>query len=640
MIQIQLRNYSMLIKSLDARNFRKFSKLIVNDIPESGVITIAGSNESGKTSIGEAICFALFGRTFFQDEKSLFKVVCWGTDAAEVTLTFKAGDGDVYALWRSVNRKGEIDVRLNQFDENTDIKDDDSALKDIETVDDALSKLLGFDFDAFSNSFYLAQRELTSPDPQSYSIKQMAGIAAYSKITDDLELSNQRNADSIEELQPQADTNQEKLDEINLDETWLPELIDAEETLGNELKGREQLLGRLNDNDQLYVNNFSSFHGAKKSSGLFGLLGKLSFITTIILGLLWLVNTYYPETLIEFFLNNFDDSALSSFSVFAEKWLLPAAITSLIIALLSWFICKKSKAKMVSLNDEAKDFSGLLDDGHRYVTTLAESLLPERVVQLLHERDTDPSTLQVLPPREQFNNLEGLISDSSDYIAVPEEMSAATTRLSEALKKQDEEVADLSNKILDDISEEKVRADHAGNIRSTLHNLFKAIDKCNYNIETQTIAVGIMQRAAADSIEKFNQNISAVSAKTLPNFTENRYSKLKIAEDFSVQIYSDEKNDYMDFDEISSGTQRQVMLSLRIAMSEQLSMNTGNEEQFIFLDEPFAFFDQSRTRATLENLPKVSKVINQIWISAQEFPDYTKVAKQIECPADKSELIV
>jgi len=96
----------------------------------------------------------------------------------------------------------------------------------------------------------------------------------------------------------------------------------------------------------------------------------------------------------------------------------------------------------------------------------------------------------------------------------------------------------------------------------------------------------------------------------------------------------------MDFDEISSGTQRQVMLALRIAMSEQLSMNTGNEEQFIFLDEPFAFFDQSRTRATLHALPEVSDVINQIWISAQEFPNEVEVAKKIVCPADQAVLII
>ena len=63
----------MLIKSLKAENFRKYHNLEVTDIPKRGVISIAGSNESGKTSIGEAICFALYGRTFFLDEKNLDK---------------------------------------------------------------------------------------------------------------------------------------------------------------------------------------------------------------------------------------------------------------------------------------------------------------------------------------------------------------------------------------------------------------------------------------------------------------------------------------------------------------------------------------------------------------------------------------
>lgn len=631
----------MLIKSLDASNFRKYNQLTINDIPESGVIAVAGSNESGKTSIGEAICFALFGRTFFLDKGSLHKVVCWGSDLTEVTLTFKSGDGDTYSLWRSVDREGEVKVKLSKLNADVDIIGYDTPLEDKEKVDQALSRILGFDFDAFSNSFYLAQRELTSPDPHSFSIKQMAGISAYSQITDDLDVSNQKQAESIDELTPQLISNQEKLDEIDLDETWLPELIEAEETLGNEQKGREHLLSKLTDNEQTYGNNHTSFHSAKKSSGLFGFLGKFAFITTIVLWALWIINKFYPEILIEFMLNNFGDSALTSFSLFAEKWLLPAAIISLLITLFSWIMCKNAKTKMQSLNTEAVGFAELLDDGHGYVTTLAESLLPERVVQLLHKSDSDePSTVQILPPREQFSNLTRLISDSNDYQADPEEMIAATGRLSEALKKQDGEIAEVENNILDDITTEKVRSDKAGNLRATLQNLSKVIDKCNYTIETQNIAIGIMQRSASDSVDKFNQKISDVSENTLPNFTQNRYSQIKIADDFSVQIYSDEKKDYMDFDEISSGTQRQVMLALRIAMSEQLSINTGNEEQFIFLDEPFAFFDQPRTKATLEALPDVSDVINQIWISAQEFPDYVQVAKKIECPSDQAVLII
>ena len=627
----------MLIKSLDARNFRKYHKLIINDIPESGIITVSGPNEAGKTSIGEAICFALFGRTFFQDETSLHKIVCWGTEVAEVTVVFKAGDGNLYTLWRSVDSDGKIKVKLNKHNEDVDIKDDKSSLKNKKNIEAALPKLLGFDFDAFSNSFYLAQRELTSPDPQSYSIKQMAGIAAYSKITDDLEKSNQVNLNSIEELQPQLNSNQTKLDEINLDETWLPELIESEETLSNEIKRRNALLGDLNDNEQTYGNNFNSFHSAKKSLVFFGLLTKLFLVTSIILGVLWGLYTYYPENLISTIADNFADPVLTHFVHFAEKWLVPAALTSLGLLFLSWIISSTSKSKMTSLNEEAKGLSNLLDNGQGYVTTMAESVLPERVVKLLNDRDSE--SLQALPPSEKFENLTDLISNSIDYKAAPEEMSAATTGLSEVLKQQDKEVSDMNSIVQEDINKEKVRSDNAESIKETLLNLNKTVDKCNYTIDTQTISIGIMQRAAADSIERFNQNISDVSANALPNFTQNRYSKLKIAEDFSVQIYSGEKNDYMDFDEISSGTQRQIMLSLRIAMSEQLSINSGNNEQFIFLDEPFAFFDKPRTISTLDNLPEVSDVINQIWISAQEFPDTATVARRIECPDGKNELI-
>ena len=633
----------MLIKSLNAINFRKYNKLVIDDIPESGVISIEGLNESGKTSIGEAICFALFGRTFFLDKTNLHKVVSWGNDVAEVSLTFKTGAGDIYTIWRSVNNKGELKVKLTKNDEHSSDEAEEkteSIIDDENKAEQALSTLMGFDYDAFANSFYLAQRELTSPDPQSDSIKQMAGISAYSKITDDLELSNQRNHESMAELQPQVDSNQTQLDELNLDESWLPELIEAEETLGNEQTGRESLLSSLTENNQAYATNYNSFHSAKKFAGFFGFLGKFTFVVSAILWILWLINKYYPESLNNFIVTNFTDSFTASFALFAEKWLLPSAIVTLVIALISWMIRKKSKDNMASLNVEASGLAKQLDEGHGYVTTLATTLIPERVVQLLQSRDTDPSTLQILPPREQFNNLTSLISDSEDYRANPESMSKATTLLSDALKQQSGEVSDLGNNILGDISDEKTRADQAGNLRATLHKLNKVIDKCNYTVETQTISMGIMQRAAADSIAKFNQSISEVSAKTLPNFTQNRYSKLKIAEDFSVQIFSDEKKGYMDFDEISSGTQRQVMLSLRIAMSEQLSLNTGNEEQFIFLDEPFAFFDQSRTRATLENLPKISNVINQIWISAQEYPAGITVAKSIKCPENKSELIV
>jgi len=116
-----------------------------------------------------------------------------------------------------------------------------------------------------------------------------------------------------------------------------------------------------------------------------------------------------------------------------------------------------------------------------------------------------------------------------------------------------------------------VRSDEAGKLRSTLKVIMRAVDNHQYEVDVRETAVGLLQRAAGGSVELFNKNIAKIAAKALPLFTEGRYSKIRIAEDLSVEIYSDEKKGYLDFDEISSGTQRQIMLALRLAMSEELA---------------------------------------------------------------------
>jgi len=68
-----------------------------------------------------------------------------------------------------VNNKGELKVKLTKNDEHSSDEAEEkteSIIDDENKAEQALSTLMGFDYDAFANSFYLAQRELTSPDPQ------------------------------------------------------------------------------------------------------------------------------------------------------------------------------------------------------------------------------------------------------------------------------------------------------------------------------------------------------------------------------------------------------------------------------------------------------------------------------------------
>ncbi len=630
----------MLINSLLVKNFRKYHKLEITDIPKQGVITVAGSNESGKTSIGEAICFALFGRTFFLDSDNLHKIICWGRDVTDVTLRFSVSEDEHYCINRTLDRNGTHTVSLRK-EVAEGISDLSQLNLDTEDkVSSALTKILGFDYDAFSNSFYLVQRELTTPEPKSNTIKQMAGIADYSSITDEFEQSIIENQTKIDKLAPDIKSTSENLEAINLDETWLPELVDAELTLGEEQQRREALIGHLDKNEAEYTDNIKSYHSIKRSRGFWSLLSILTFPIAIISWMFWGLFISRQDIYETIGINLFGLDELPRIISYTKDFMLPIAIISTVLFLISLLLKQKANRNLALLRQDAEQMSLSMREGHRFITTQVETLLPERVVQLFNERRKEQSTLLIIPPREQFSNLSQLIEDMPTYSAKTEEVNKAITLLSNSLKTQDIEIVDLSRSLIDDVEQERLRSDDAGSLRSTLKVLERASNKHQRDTDVKNVAIKMLQRAASDSIKLFNKNISEISAAALPLFTEDRYSEIRISDELSVQVYSDEKKDYMDFDEISSGTQRQIMLALRMAMSEELSKNTGNEQQFIFLDEPFAFFDQARKRSTLKALPKVSNIITQIWVVAQEFPEDVEVKKVINCPEDSAELVV
>jgi exonuclease SbcC len=130
----------------------------------------------------------------------------------------------------------------------------------------------------------------------------------------------------------------------------------------------------------------------------------------------------------------------------------------------------------------------------------------------------------------------------------------------------------------------------------------------------------------AELSSRFNRDVKVLVGRLLPLFTDGRYEHLQIDEDLRVRVFSSDKRDFMDLEEVSSGTQRQIMLALRLALSKKLLDRTVKGRQFAFLDEPFAFFDEGRTRTALRALADLGGDISQVWIVAQDFPENCEVA--------------
>jgi exonuclease SbcC len=169
----------------------------------------------------------------------------------------------------------------------------------------------------------------------------------------------------------------------------------------------------------------------------------------------------------------------------------------------------------------------------------------------------------------------------------------------------------------------------AGNLRSRVDDLHR-------RIRVRDLGADLLKGAIHYISQRFNTEVRNLAAESLPKFTNGRYEHLQIDENLKVKAFSNEKRDFMDLDEISSGTQRQIMLAVRLALSQKLVNSVIQGPQMLFLDEPFAFFDEARTASALAVLPEVSSDFTQIWVTAQTFPTQSRFDLTIQCNAKDS----
>ena len=141
----------MLIRSIKAENFMRFANLELRNLPPRGVIAIEGSNESGKTTIGEAILFAFFGKTPKNKALPVSQLIRWNTDKLSVEVEFTIeGKGD-FLIYREIDKYGTNYVKLLDASSRREL-----GVGHIK-VSQLLTKYLRFDYLEFQNSFYLNQ---------------------------------------------------------------------------------------------------------------------------------------------------------------------------------------------------------------------------------------------------------------------------------------------------------------------------------------------------------------------------------------------------------------------------------------------------------------------------------------------------
>ncbi len=210
----------MRIISLDITNFRVIKRGRL-EFPDK-VIGIIGRNGAGKSSIIEAVAWALYGNQAARTGKDEIKATYAGKDEnCEVSLTFSINEEKYRVVRRLVGRSERAEVALYRGDSSESVG--------VTETKNYVGELLGLDWRGFLSSFLARQSELNAlsdlqPTKRRDHIAGMLGIERLDKAI-------QKVKEDVREKANMVAFIERSLQDRKSIETRIAELVESEKSL-------------------------------------------------------------------------------------------------------------------------------------------------------------------------------------------------------------------------------------------------------------------------------------------------------------------------------------------------------------------------------------------------------------------------
>jgi DNA repair protein SbcC/Rad50 len=161
------------------------------DYASDGIFAITGPTGAGKTTILDAICLGLYGRTPRLDKvtKSSNEVMSRQEGECFAEVTFETQKGRYRCHWSQHRARRQPEGELQQARHEIADADSDAVLESkIAQVGEFIEKATGMDFERFTRSMLLAQGGFAAflqadPDKRSPILEQITGTEIYSQIS-------------------------------------------------------------------------------------------------------------------------------------------------------------------------------------------------------------------------------------------------------------------------------------------------------------------------------------------------------------------------------------------------------------------------------------------------------------------------
>jgi len=618
----------MIITKLQASHFRNYETVQLDALPTEGLIIVAGGHEAGKSSIGEAILFALFGRTEALEGAQLAKLVLWGSQEASVTLYFQQ-QAERYCLQRGVNAEGVQQAELWQ------LTADNTVLADTpEAVSDAVQDLLGLDYAIFVRTFFWGQADVQASLADEDSLQAMMGLKTYLTLGRMLEQERCVADSTLQAAQNHSEALQVQHKRHSSDPAQVSTLQGIRQTLHERRRSARALQAEISSSNELYAERYADYQRYSAHSRR---AWRLIYVGALLLAsilLLWGVQTFAPAWGEAWW--PFDSAWLPQ----GRELLGVGSIIAAAIVLAWLYDAYVERRYLEPLRVWSALYGSALRDALLQLRSTLETFFDANTTAYLQQHSD-------LPPQAKKSSLrlaavsEYLPEQVRAYATSPEASHAGFQALEKGLLAYSARMDTYVQVVDQDVGKVQALEQHYSELAAGVQREAWQVKNSDHQTQVLDKSIQLLYLASQFFIQRFNQLVKQRCEQLLNEFTEQRIDAetVTLDQDFALQVLSKGQSEGLELDSVSSLTQRQVNLAMRVAVADALLKQLDRQAQFIFMDEPVAGLDNDRTQATLRSLEATRQGrLAQIWLTMQTVPENTLGAAIILCELGESRL--
>lgn len=168
-----------------------------------------------------------------------------------------------------------------------------------------------------------------------------------------------------------------------------------------------------------------------------------------------------------------------------------------------------------------------------------------------------------------------------------------------------------------EVSKKVMGIEHAQQRLEDKDKAIAEIDDMERSVEGRTMKVQqlatlaqVMGDFKQNVMERITPTLSEIASELFDTITDSRYGGIEVDDNYDIQIYDGGVK--YPLSRFSGGEGDLANLCLRLAISRVLADRSGNDMNFLVLDEIFGSQDQVRKRAIMETLNRLEKRFHQI----------------------------